>query len=71
MRKNSIIVLILVSAIAAGALLSGCEAQGRTEAEVNLDHRNRIRHDMWQTQDDVDAVLMLDRPSRLSDKVVR
>lgn len=71
MKKNRIILLALVLTMAAGLLLGGCAAPGRTSAEVHRDHMNTWQHDLWQMQDDVDAVLMIDRPSRLSDKFVR
>jgi len=63
--------LALVLMMAAGLLMTGCAAPGRTSAEVHRDHMNRWQHDVWQMQDDVDAVLMIDRPSRLTDKYVR
>ena len=69
MRKMN--VLMLVWFMAAGAFLSGCAAPGRTKAEVNQRHRDKIQNDLWQLQDDVDAVLLLDRPGRQSDKLVR
>ena len=71
MRKISIRAATWVLAVAAGASLSGCAAPGRTAAEVNQRHRTTIQNDLWQVQDDVDAVFLLDRPSRLSDKMVR
>ena len=71
MRKNTGLVMVWVLAIVAGAFLAGCAAPGRTRAEVNQRHRDTIQNDLWQIQDDVDAVLLLDRPNRLSDKMVR
>jgi len=69
MRKNCI--LMGVMAIAAGAFLSGCKAPGLTQKEVHRRHYDAIQNNTWQMQDDVDAVFLLDRPSRLSDKMVR
>ncbi len=71
MRKYTIVTLVLILAIVAGVFLSGCVAPGRTKAEVHRNHYDRFQHDSWQFQDDVDAVFMIDRPGRLSDKMVR
>ena len=71
MKKNRIMMLVLVIAVVAGIFLSGCAAPGRTKAEVHRDHYDRFQQDVLQFQDDVDAVFMLERPGRLSDKLVR
>ena len=52
--------------------LVGClSSPGETSSEVHRRHMRVIRNDALQIQDDVDAVLLLDKPSRLSDKVQR
>lgn len=71
MKRNQFTIMILVLVIVAGVLLSGCSAPGQTSAEVNRRHRDHIQQKMLQMQDDVDAVMMIDQPSRLSDKMVR
>jgi hypothetical protein len=71
MRKNNVLVLAWALVVAAGTFLSGCAAPGRTKEQVNQKHRETIQNNLWQFQDDVDAVFLLDRPSRLSDKMVR
>ncbi len=50
-----------------GLCLLGCSTPGERSSEVFRRHRNVFRTDRLQMQEDVDAVLMLDRPSRLSD----
>lgn len=71
MKKNRIITVVLVLAVITGLCLTGCSGMGRTKQEVHRDHYNTVQHQLWQMQDDVDAVFMLDRPNRLSEKIVR
>lgn len=52
--------------------LGGClSSPGETSSEIHRKHMNTIKTDSLQIQDDVDAVLHLDQPSRLSDKFIR
>jgi len=52
--------------------LGGClSSPGETSSEIHRKHMNVIKTNTLQIQDDVDAVLQLDRPSRLSDKYIR
>jgi hypothetical protein len=63
--------LVFVLAITTGLVLSGCKARGLTKEEVHRRHYDTIQNNMWQVQDDVDAVFLLDKPSRLSEQMVR
>lgn len=54
-----------------GVCLMGCGTPGETSAEVNRRHNNAIRTESLQMQDDVDALLMIEQPSKLSDKYTR
>lgn len=53
--------------------LTGCNrgTPGETAAEVNRRHIHIIDNNMRQLQSDIDAVLMLDEPSKLSDRHIR
>ena len=51
--------------------LCGCSSPGETRTEVNERHMRVIKTQNRQIQDDMDAVLLLDRPSKLSDKITR
>jgi len=54
--------------------LSGCGCAGtpgETAEEVHTRHVGIMKTNCLEMQDDIDAVLMLDKPSRLSDKLVR
>ena len=53
--------------------LAGCAAgtPGETAEEVHTRHVGIIKTNWLEMQDDIDAVLMLDKPSRLSDKLIR
>ncbi len=54
------------------AFLGGClSSPGETSAEVHRKHMNAIKTNTLQLQDDVDTVLHLDQPTKLSDKHVR
>lgn len=71
MKKISRIMLVLVAAIAVGGVLSGCQAPGRTKEEVSRRHHEAVQQNFLQVQDDIDALFLLDRPSRLSESMVR
>jgi hypothetical protein len=65
--------LCLLAAVAlciAAMILSGCSWQqpGETSAEINRRHSRMLRLNNQMMMSDVDKVLMLDRPSRLTDK---
>ncbi len=57
----------------AAICMIGCtrEAPGETAAEVKRRHINIVHSDMQQLQSDVDTVIMLDQPSKLSDRHIR
>ena len=64
-----VIVLVLLAAVS--VLATGCAAPGLTKKEVHRRHIDTFQNDLWQMQDDIDAILMIDRPSRLSNMMVR
>lgn len=66
---RSILCLFLLSVVA--SCLVGCSAPGQTAGQVHRRHVDATRTYMLQMQDDVDAILMIDRPSRLSEKITR
>lgn len=52
--------------------LSGCfKGPGETTSQVHQKHMRVINTSRRQMQDDIDSVLLLDKPSKLSDKVIR
>jgi len=77
--KNRIIAQCLTAAlwfcVLAGLVVvnTGCFAgsPGETRGEVHRRHMRVISTDKLQRQDDIDALLLLDRPSRLSEKPIR
>ena len=64
-------VILVVFLMAVSMLMTGCAAPGLTKQEVHRRHIDTFQNDMWQMQDDIDAILMIDRPSRLSNMMVR
>ncbi len=72
MRKQLLLPVILVVLLAAvSTLTTGCAAPGLTKKEVHRRHIETINNNSLQMQDDIDAVLLLDRPGRLSNMMVR
>lgn len=77
--KNSIITkcltVVLWLCVLAGliAVNTGCFAgsPGETRSEVHRRHMRVINTDKQQIQDDIDAVLLLNKPSRLTEKPTR
>jgi hypothetical protein len=62
-------VLALALMLCAAALLStGCRGMGETRAEASRRHSRVLRLDTQELGSDIDLVLMLDRPSRLTDR---
>jgi hypothetical protein len=52
--------------------LGGClSSPGETSREIHRKHMTVIKTNTLQIQDDADAILHLDQPSRLSEKLVR
>jgi hypothetical protein len=64
-------VVAVILLMAVSILSTGCAAPGLTRKEVHRRHINTFRNDLWQMQDDIDAILMIDRPNRLSNMMVR
>ncbi len=52
--------------------LGGClSSPEETSSEIHRKHMNAIKTNVLQLQDDVDSVLHLDQPTKLSDKYIR
>jgi L-cystine uptake protein TcyP (sodium:dicarboxylate symporter family) len=76
MLRRVIFSLLLLAVIIA---VTGCSngkafglaAPGLTKEQVNQRHVEAIRVDMWQLQDDIDAVFLFDRPGRMHRMPVR
>jgi len=51
---------------------SGCfKGPGETKSQVHQKHMRVINTSRRQIQDDIDSFLLLDKPSKLNDKVIR
>jgi hypothetical protein len=70
--KNRIVVSLLgVALLALATMSTGCgffDHQGRTADEVNRDHMRMLRVNHEQMLEDVDRTLLLDKPSKLTEK---
>jgi hypothetical protein len=74
MKNTSVFVCKVVLAVVLFALLilpCGCSKQlGETVAEGQRRHRRVLRINHQEMMEDIDRVLLLDQPSRLTDKRV-
>ena len=66
---RNVVCICLFAAFA--VCLCGCGGAGETAGEVKDRHGAIMRTQMHMIQDDVDAVILLDRPTRLTDKLTR
>ena len=69
-RSLSLWVVVAVTGLLLA--LSGCAGSpGKTTRDVHRDHVNYVDTNWLMLQQDIDQFLMIDRPSRLSDKISR
>jgi len=67
--KNTLVLTILgVVLVASIFICCGCAQLGETEAEGHRRHLRNLRISQQQFMEDVDKVLLLDKPSKLTDK---
>lgn len=71
MKQKALLWMLLAAVTAISLLMTGCAAPGLTRQGVHRRHVETFQNDIWQFQDDIDAALMIDRPSRLSPMMVR
>jgi hypothetical protein len=64
-------VAALLVALSGLLVVGGCGTVGESSDEVRVRHDRVINNDLGRLQNDVDAALLLNRPSRLSDQPVR
>ena len=64
--KNSVLIWGFIVLFALTTLTGCMSAPGMTSQEVHRRHMNMIKQDTLMLQDDIDAVFMIDRPSRLT-----
>ena len=70
MRAISILILAVLVLSMCFSIV-GCSGQGHTSAELRRERLRSFESDRKAMYDDVESVLMMDRPSRLTDKTVR
>ncbi|MHC5082509.1 MAG: hypothetical protein ACYTET_01020 [Planctomycetota bacterium] len=72
MKKQVLVCLMLLVFALLSMTLTGCQgAPGLTSQEVHRRHVDTFQNDIWQMQDDFDAIMMIDRPARQSKWMVR
>ena len=72
MKKQVLVSLMLLVFAILSMTLTGCMgAPGLTSEQVHQRHVDTFRNDVWQMQDDFDAIMMIDRPNRQSKWMVR
>ena len=70
MRVLSVLILAMVL-LAVCLSVVGCAGQGHTAAELRRERLRTFEADKKAMYDDLERTLMIDRPSRLSDKSLR
>lgn len=73
MKRNNIVMYsgLLCAVFVVAMMISGCAGAGETKTEVARRHRHIMSVNMSLIQDDIDALLMLDKASKTSEKFVR
>jgi hypothetical protein len=71
MKNTSILVISGIILCSLAFWLSGCAQPGESVAEGHRRHLRNLRINQQELVDDVDAMMLSDKPSRLSDKRVR
>ncbi len=73
MKRNAILMNVGVLCVLLAVILavSGCAGAGETRAEMARRRQHVMKGNMLLIQDDIDAVLMLDKSSKTSEKIVR
>lgn len=72
MKNTSVFVCKVLLVVVLGALIflpCGCGRQlGETKAEASRRHKSVLRINHQEMMEDIDKVLLLDKPSKLTDK---
>jgi hypothetical protein len=71
MRNKIAVALLVVMLLSLVVLSTGCglfNQPGKTPAEVNRDHARALRVNQQEMMADIDRVLGVDKPSKLTDK---
>jgi hypothetical protein len=71
MRNKVAVILLVVMLLSLVVLSTGCglfNQPGKTPAEINRDHARTLRINQQEMMDDIDRVLGVDKPSKLTDK---
>jgi len=71
MGNRIAVALLVVMLLLLVVLSTGCgffNQPGKTSAEVNRDHARTLRINQQEMMTDIDKVLLVDKPSKLTDK---
>jgi len=71
MRNRVVVILLVVMLLSLVVLSTGCglfNQPGKTAAEVNRDHARTLRVNQQEMMADIDRVLGVDKPSKLTTK---
>lgn len=71
MKKVLVSILLAFVLSIMGLSVSGCHGLGETSAERADDHKRQMMLNNQMMVDDIDAIFMTDRPSRLTEDTVR
>jgi len=70
MKKTSVSMILGIFLFALVFWLNGCSQPGETTAEGHRRHIRNVRINQQEMNQDIDKALLLDKPSKLSDKRV-
>lgn len=72
MNPASRLMLFVLLFVAVALTVAGCGGiQGETAVERQVRYKNIIRTNIGSMKDDVDTILMLDKRSKLNDRLIR
>ena len=69
--KIFIILILSVLVLSVCISVSGCKGQGHTASELRRERTRTFKADNQAMYDDLERALMIDRPSRLTNKSIR
>jgi len=68
MKRFSISMVLGLALCAFVFCLTGCSHPGQTNAEVHRQHIRNTRINQQEMMEDIDKVMLFDKPSKLTDK---
>ncbi len=71
MKRSCVLTVLTISLLFTAFCISGCSQPGETMAEGHRRHKQILSINQSQLMEDVDRVMLLHEPSKLTDKRIR